>query len=107
MNKARLALLILLMALVAGLAQRRRGGSWSAPGGGDTGIVYTEWPNGVAVDVDRVRTAREIANHQTETPTWTNPPGFERDVLTFTRIIYRRGEGRPGSPWGWITDFPD
>jgi hypothetical protein len=107
MNKARLAFFILLMALVAGLAQRRRGGFWSAPGGGDTGIVYTEWPNGVAVDVDRVRTAREIANHQTETPTWTNPPGFERDVLTFTRTIYRRGEGRPGSQWGWITDFPD
>jgi len=105
MNKATLAVLLLLVALTAGLAQRR--GFWSRAGGGDTGIIYTEPPNRVAVDVDRVKTAREIASHQTETPDWTNPPGFERDVLTFTRVIYRRGEGYSGSPWGWITDFPD
>jgi len=105
MNKARLAFLLLFLAIAGGMAQRR--GYWSRAGGGDTGIIYTEPPNRVAVDVDRVQTAREIASHQTETPNWTNLTGFERDVLTFTRVIYRRGEGFLGSPWGWITDFPD
>ena len=44
--------------IVAGLvmAQRFRGEGW----GGD----------------DRTRTAREVGNHSTETPMWTNPRGF-------------------------------
>jgi len=107
MNKSRLIILILLIAVAAGLAQRRRGGGWARPGGGDTGIIYTEPPDRVAVDVDKVRTAREIASHSTGTPSWTNTPGFERDTVTFVRAIYGRGEGLSGSPWGWITDFPD
>src|SRR2546423_3084157 len=109
---ARVALFI----AIAAPAKNRRGPGQGFGGGrrywgngdGDHGIVYTEPPNSVAVDVDTVRTAREIAGHSTDTPTWTNTPGFEKDVVTFARIIYRRGAwNNSSSPWGWITDFPD
>jgi hypothetical protein len=97
------------LSLTLALAQ---GWGWGPVGGGDTGITYTEPPNVVPVNVDTVRTAREIASHSTDTPEWTNTPGFEKDVFTFTRIIYRRapnasGISRTSSPRGWITDFPD
>jgi hypothetical protein len=80
------------------------------PGGGDTGIVYTE--GNVPVDADKVQTARETASHSTGTPTWTNDPAFDKDVFTFVRIIYRRAADSSGisitsSPRGWITDYPD
>jgi hypothetical protein len=81
-------------------------------GGGDSGIIYTEPPNEVPVNVDTVQTAREIASHSTDTPNWTNEPGFEKDTFSFVRTIYRRAPYGPGisvtsSPRGWITDFPD
>jgi hypothetical protein len=68
-------------------------------------FVYTE--GGDEVNQDTVRTAREIASHSTGTPVWTNPPGFEKDVFTFARII--RDRAPYGSPTAgtWITDFPD
>ncbi len=56
-----------------------------------------------------VRTAREIGNHSTDTPEWTNPVGFERDVFTFARVRYEAalgGRGRGGGG-GWSTDAPD
>ncbi len=96
-----------LVLAVAAIAQNRRRPGYGGNGWGDHGIVYTEWPNSVPVDVDTVRTAREIAAHSTDTPMWTNTPGFENDVFTFVRIIYRRGTYNSSSPWGWITDFPD
>jgi len=114
-----------LAILVAGVgaAQNRRSGrgpgggggfGWrgGGGGGGDTGVVYTEPPNRVPVDVDTVKTAREIASHSTGTPVWTNTPGFEKDVFTFVRTIYRRANNGSGisvtsSHMGWITDFPD
>jgi hypothetical protein len=46
--------------------------------------------------------ARDFAQHSEETPMWTNPPGFERDVFTFVRIIYGGRRTR-----AWATDFPD
>jgi hypothetical protein len=114
----RLALCLLLLACIVGtvLAQRRPGGrgggrgGWGGAGGGDTGIVYAE--GGVPVNTDTVRTAREIASHSTDTPAWTNEPGFEKDVFSFVRIIYRRGANSTGISWsasgmGWLTDFPD
>ncbi len=52
------------------------------------------------------RTAREIPQHDTETPTWTNPPAHAKDVFTFTRIAYERGYGY-GRGGGWETDLPD
>jgi hypothetical protein len=98
---------VLLLALSLGWAQWRRRGH---EGGGDHGIVYTE--GNVPVDADTVRTARETASHSTDTPNWTNPPAFERDVFTFVRVIYRRAADSTGisttsSPRGWITDYPD
>ncbi len=108
MKRPALILLFLGLALSVGLAQRwyGRGGG----GGGDTGTVFTE--EGVPVNVDKVRTAREIAAHSTETPNWTNESGFEKDVFTFARVIYRRAPNGPGvsysaSRMGWVTDFPD
>jgi len=101
-------LLVFTLALSVGLAQWRRRGR--NPGGGDTGIVYTE--GGVPVNADTVRTARETASHSTGTAEWTNTPGFEKDVFTFARIIYRRAPDSSGisvtsSGIGWITDYPD
>jgi hypothetical protein len=46
-----------------------------------------------------------------DTPTWTNTPGFDKDVFTFVRVVYStHGRGRRG--WGggghrWTTDYPD
>ena len=54
---------------------------------------------------DTVRTARETAEHSTTTPDWTNAPGFEKDVFTFARVIYKINRG---PNWlGWINDYPD
>jgi len=112
MKSAGMILLILVIALGVGLAQRRPGGSRG--GGRDLGqgshIVWTE--GGDLVDEDTVRTAREIASHCTGTPTWTNDPAFSRDVFTFVRVLYTRAPQGPdiswtASRWGWITDFPD
>lgn len=38
---------------------------------------------------------------------WTNPPGFEKDVFTFVRVMYHSNYGgfRGGSRW--TTDWPD
>ena len=69
----------------------------------------------ILIDEATVRTAREVASHSTGTPEWTNPPGFEKDVFTFARILFKsdgkrgpdeRGWGR-GSHLNWWVDFPD
>lgn len=56
-----------------------------------------------------VHTAREIGNHSYDTPEWTNPVGFERDVFTFARVRYESasGGGGRGGGGGWSTDTPD
>lgn len=83
-------LLLLALTLCAGFVWAQRRG-WG--GGGGWGIR------------DDARTAREIPSHSTGTPIWENPPEFDRDVFTFTRIRYSRGGfGRGG---GWATDLPD
>jgi len=65
---------------------------------------------GAVVDEDTVRTARETVAHSADTPTWTNPPGFESDVFTFARVIFQSdpapGWGR-GRQLGWWVDYPD
>ena len=58
------------------------------------------------------RTAREAESHSVGTPTWTNAPGFERDVFTFARVQYSvdgtHGFGRATAPEDrWSIDFPD
>jgi hypothetical protein len=67
-------------------------------------MILTE--GGVLVNEDTVRTARETPSHSVETPDWALDPGFERDVFTFTRVVFKSRPGRP--PWfGWINDYPD
>ncbi len=44
------------------------------------------------VNEDTVRTARETASHSTGTPEWTNAPGFEKDVFTYARVIYKMND---------------
>ena len=64
------------------------------------------------IDEETVRTARETVSHSTDTPAWTNPPGFEQDVFTFARVLFqsdpasRRGRGF-GRQLGWWVDYPD
>jgi len=96
-----LLLLTAAMLLAADSRAQWRRNRWDDNGP----FVYTE--GGDEVNQDTVRTAREIASHSTETPVWTNPPGFEKDVFTFARII--RDRAAYGSPTAgtWITDFPD
>lgn len=81
------ALLLLTAAAVFGQRRGFRGG-W-----GESFIPET------------ATTAREVENHSTETPHWTNPPGFELDAFTFARVRYtHNGFGGRG---GWSTDAPD
>jgi Domain of unknown function (DUF4159) len=58
-------------------------------------------------NADTIRTAREAPSHSTGTPTWTNSPGFEKDVFTFARIRYSRAPRGSWSAGNWHTDFPD
>ncbi len=52
------------------------------------------------------RTPREIPQNGNETPTWTNAPGFEKDVFTFVRMKRARAPySYHGGPWD--TDTPD
>lgn len=75
---------------------------------------YIRIEGGQVVNEDELRTARETESHSTGTPNWTNAPGFERDVFTFTRVIFqsdagaRPGAGRGDLRWlGWWVDYPD
>jgi hypothetical protein len=70
------------------------------------GAALGQWGWGRERDYFRqnVRTAREIPSHSTGTPTWTNAPGFEKDVFTFVRVRYDRALRLGG---GWATDLPD
>ncbi len=70
---------------------------------------------GGALFAQRMYRQRDFSNPRAsqmeETPRWTNPQGFERDVFTFVRIryssgYYGRGFGRRGGG-GWLTDWPD
>ena len=101
-----------VLALAAGICAAQ---NWFGPGGGrrwrggwggqNGPIVQTE--GGDIVNEDTVRTARETASHSTGTPVWTNTPGFEKDVFTFARVIYKFND-RGGPSWlGWINDYPD
>jgi len=112
-RKFLLAGVVAVLAAGASFAQFFRGG-WR--GGldaneGDAGsLVRTE--GGVFVDEDSVQTARETASHSTGTPNWSNPREFQKDVFTFTRIIFKVGPstapayGR-GRRLGWWVDYPD
>ena len=47
------------------------------------------------IDERTIRNAREATPHSTGTPEWTNPLGFEKDVFTFARVLFR-SEAEPG-----------
>src|ERR1044072_1760796 len=75
-------------------------------------LVRTEG-SGV-IDEDVVKTAREVASHSTGTPHWTNPRGFEKDVFTFARAIFKVVPTASLVPsfhrvrrLGWWVDYPD
>lgn len=81
---------------------RRRGRGMF--GGGDRGpMVRTE--GGQYVNEETVRTARETMNMDEETPNWTNNIEFQKDVFTFTRILYS-SPGRSALV-AWMNDYPD
>lgn len=76
------------------------------------GSSYSRLEGGGVVNEDTVRTARETLSHSITLPAWTNPSGFEQDVFTFARIIFKsrpdlaEGIGR-GRRLGWWVDYPD
>src|SRR2546426_3758355 len=81
------------------------------PGSGVPGH-FVRIEGGLVVNEDEIRTARETASHSSGTPNWTNAPGFEEDVFTFTRIIFQSDPGprsyRGMFRWlGWWVDYPD
>lgn len=124
MRATRTILLFALLALVAadwcaaqfpGGGGRGRRGGFNGPmnsGNESDDGPYVRTEGGGIVDEDTVRTAREVGSHSTGTPNWTNPRGFEKDVFTFTRIIFKSGISLSrGVGWGrrlgWWVDFPD
>ena len=110
-----------------GFGGGRRGGGRGGRDDPNGPIVHTE--GGDEVNEDTVRTARETATHSTGFANWTNAPGFERDVFTFTRVIWKFNPNAPrggrggfgggfggggfgggrgfGSSMGWVNDYPD
>jgi len=112
-----LPLLLTLALPLAGAQTQPRGGwrtgggiPWGANEGENGSLVWTEG-SGI-IDEDLVRTARETASHSTGTPLWTNPRGFEKDVFTFARVIFKSGIGTGngvarGWRLGWWVDYPD
>ena len=109
MKRSRRVFVLAMLVAGMGIGQFGPGGggrgrwSWNEEVGGP----YVRTEGGDLVNEDTVRTARETASHSTGTPNWTNEPGFEKDVFTFARIIYKYN-GRPGPSWlGWINDYPD
>jgi hypothetical protein len=97
--------IILAAAVIAGgfcFAQFRSG----TPGN----LVRLE--GGLMVNEDEIQTARETDTHSSGTPNWTNSAGFEPDVFTFARVIFKSDPGprsRSGRfRWlGWWVDYPD
>jgi hypothetical protein len=100
--------------LVAGFCfaqfRSRRGGDFPQGTPGSGHLVRIE--GGLVVNEDEIRTAREVGSHSSGTPDWTNAPGFEQDVFTFTRIIFQTNPQASGRRtrfrWlGWWVDYPD
>jgi hypothetical protein len=67
---------------------------------------------GTLINENTVRTARETQSHSTGTPVWENPRGFEKDVFTFARVIFRSNPSNANrrgfqTRLGWWVDYPD
>jgi hypothetical protein len=65
--------------------------------------VRTE--GGQWVNEDTVKTARETLPQVEETPNWTNAPGFEKDVFTYARVMFKSPDR--AALMGWLNDYPD
>jgi hypothetical protein len=101
-----ISLFFVLAALALAQRRGRSGwGGWSSWGGGESVNDPTWTEGGRTMISPEVRTPREIESHSTGTPTWTNPPGFEQDAFTFTRV--RRGRNPDSYGGNWATDTPD
>ncbi|HWA10874.1 MAG TPA: DUF4159 domain-containing protein [Opitutaceae bacterium] len=98
MKKARLILPLFLLVASLAVAQRfggrRFGGFGGYGGGGESGYIPED-----------VHTARDVPSHSSDTPRWTNPAGFEKDVFTFVRVRRQRAPDSYGGSWS--TDTPD
>ena len=89
----RTAIILALLLAAGGWAMAQRGPRFYGPPTGTGGVL----------------TAREADQHSNPTPKWENAAGFEKDVFTFVRIMYRSGR-RTFHPYGgrrWQTDYPD
>jgi hypothetical protein len=97
-KRATAGLLLVVLTIAGGvLAQRAsRGGGFGRGRGGFGRDRF---------DHESAQTAREIPQHSNPTPTWTNAPGFEKDVFTFVRV--KRGVSSDGMGGRWDTDVPD
>eukprot|EP01035_Chromulina_nebulosa_P001689 gene1689-2280_t len=82
-----------ILLAVAGALGAAGGLIWAQPNPDGGSLVRLE--GGGYVDEDTVRTARETVSHSVTLPEWKNPAGFEKDVFTFARIIFRSDPARP------------
>jgi hypothetical protein len=80
----------------------------------DLGSSWVRTEGSGMVDENAVRTAREVDSHSTGTPNWSNPRGFEKDVFTFARAVFKASPTTAlqpvfhrGRSIGWWVDFPD
>jgi hypothetical protein len=106
--------MLLVLGACPALSQYRQRGDLDTPSGSGH---FVRIEGGLVVNEDEIRTAREVGSHSSGTPNWTNAPGFEDDVFTFTRIIFqndrsdrspRPGRRGGGFRWlGWWVDYPD
>ena len=103
MNRNLVISVVLLLALTGELIAQRYGSRGRSRGYGDDGSGGT-WSEGGFIPPE-MRTPRELGTHSTGTPMWVNPPHFEPDTFTFTRV--RRGTSGSGSGGNWATDTPD
>jgi len=110
MSVRRLMLAAMILGAGICLAQLRPRPGANPRAYGSGHLVQIE--GGLVVNEDEIRTARETDSHSSGTPNWTNAPGFEEDVFTFTRVIFHSEPGprlnRGRFRWlGWWVDYPD
>src|ERR1041384_761306 len=91
MSAKRTILVATVLAAGFCFAQYRSREGFGPPSGLSGNLVQLE--GGLIVNEDDLRTARETDSHSTGTPNWTNAPGFEQDVFTFARVIFKSEPG--------------
>src|SRR4051794_37597995 len=106
MRPSQILLLVIILGAGICFAQFRARPERNSRPDGSGHFVRIE--GGLVLNENEVHTARETATHSSGTPEWTNAPGFEEDVFTFTRVIFqnnpapRSGGGRGRFRWlGW------